>query len=114
MDIGVGDPFDRLRLQAGVDSLIGSLRRQGYVNALALEDFQRGRDGTAQVALDVRPGPRYRLREIRIEGGETIGEDVIRDLFPLRAGDYYNQEAEQEGQRNLFGLEAIRFASILF
>ncbi|WP_419858160.1 BamA/TamA family outer membrane protein [Candidatus Palauibacter irciniicola] len=112
VDIGVGDPFDRGRLQAGVDSLIGSLRRQGYVNAMALEDFARGLDGTAQVALDVRPGARYRLREVRIEGGETIGEDVIRDLFTLRAGDYYNQEAEQEGQRNLFGLEAIRFASI--
>ena len=113
VDIGVGDPFDRGRLQAGVDSLMGSLRRQGYVNAMALEDFRRGRDGTAQVALDVRPGARYRLGEIRIEGGEAIGEDVIRDLLPLRAGDYYNQEAEQEGQRNLFGIDAIRFASIL-
>jgi len=113
VDIGVGDPFDRNRLQAGVDSLIGSLRRQGYVYAMALEDYQRSRDGTAQVALDVRPGARYRLGEIRIEGGEAIGEDVIRDLLPLRTGDYYNQEAEQEGQRNLFGLEAVRFASIL-
>ena len=110
--LGVGDPFDGQRLQAGVDSLIGSLRRQGYVYAMALEDFHRGRDGTAQVALDVHPGARYRLREIRIEGGEAIGEEVIRDLLPLSAGDYYNQEAELEGQRNLFGLDAIRFASI--
>ena len=112
VDLDVGDPFDRIRLQAGVDSLIGSLRRQGYVQAMALSDFNREQGGTAQVALDVRPGPRYRLREIAIEGGEAIGEDVIRALLPLREGDYYNQEAEQEGQRNLFGLDAIRFASI--
>lgn len=112
VDIGVGEPFDRIRLDAGVDSLIGSLRRQGYVNAMALEDYRRDREGAAQVALDVRPGPRYRLREIRIEGGEALGEEVIRDLLPLRAGDYYNQEAEQQGQRNLFALDAIRFASI--
>ena len=113
VDIGVGDPFDRIRLDAGVDSLIGSLRRQGYVNAMALEDYGRDRDGAAQVALDVRPGVRYRVRDIRVEGGETLGEEVIRDLLPLRAGDYFNQEAEQEGQRNLFALDAVRFASIL-
>ncbi|WP_420633736.1 BamA/OMP85 family outer membrane protein [Candidatus Palauibacter sp.] len=107
-----GDPFDLYRLQAGKDTLVQSLRRQGYVEASVFEEAQRTEGGAAQVALDVQPGPRFRLGEIRIEGGETVGERVIRDLLPLRPGDYYNQDAEQEGQRNLFGLEAIRFASI--
>ena len=107
-----GDVFDQRRLMAGQDSLVRALRQQGYVTATVFEEADRPYQGPARVSLDVRAGSRFRVGEVRIEGAEAIGEDVIRELFPLRAGEYYNQEAEQEGQRNLFGLEAVRFASI--
>lgn len=107
-----GDPFDQIRLRDGKESLVRALRRQGYVAATLFEAAERPYEGAARVDIDVQPGPRFRVGEIRVEGAGSLGEDVIRDLFPLRPGEYYNQEAEQEGQRNLFGLEAIRFASI--
>ena len=110
--MGPGDPFDRIRLQAGKDSLVQLLRERGYVEALILEDTRRTVGGGAIVRLDVRPGTRFRLGDIRVTGAGALGEGVIRDLVPLRPGQYYSQEAEEEGQRNLFALDAIRFASI--
>ena len=110
--LDAGDAFDQIRLRDGKAGLVATLRRQGYVTANVFEEADRPYEGSVRVELDVRPGPRFRVGEVRIEGAEAIGEEVIRELFPLRPGEYYNQEAEQEGQRNLFGLEAVRFASI--
>ena len=107
-----GDAFDQIRLEIGKDSLVRSLRRQGYVAATVFEAAERPYGGSAIVEIDVHPGPRFRVGEVRVEGAGNLGDEVIRELFPLRAGEYYNQEAEEEGQRNLFGLEAVRFASI--
>ena len=112
LGLAEGDPLDRIRLQVGKDSLVRILRRQGYIEALVLEGGSRVYGGPARVEVDVHPGPRFRVGEVRIEGAEAFGEKVVRDLFPLAPGQYYNQEVEQEGQRNLFGLEAVRFASI--
>ncbi|MCG8468399.1 MAG: BamA/TamA family outer membrane protein [Gemmatimonadetes bacterium] len=107
-----GDRFDQLRLEAGKDSLVRSLRQRGYIEALVFEETSRETNGPAHVSLEVSPGPRFRVGEIRLEGADAIGEEVVRALLTIRPGQYYDQRQEEESQRLLFGLDAIRFASI--
>ncbi len=112
LGVAQGDPFDQIRLEAGKDSLVRVLREQGYVEALVLQDARRASGGPAQVTLDVSPGRRFRVGEIHIEGAEALGEGVVRDLLTIRPGQYYSRGLEEDSQRDLFGLDAIRFASI--
>ncbi len=110
---GPGDRFDQVRLEAGKDSLVHGLRELGYIDALVLQDalIPRG-EGGAQVRLDVSHGSRYRVGEIRVVGGEAIGEGVVRRFIRIGPGEFYQQSRLDDSQRDLFALDAVRFASI--
>lgn len=109
---GTGDRFDQLLLEAGKDSLVRAMREQGHIEALILQDAQRDLGGPARITLDVSPGPRFRVGEVRIDGADAIGEGVVRDLMTIGPGQYFRPSRVEDSQRNLFGLEAVRFASI--
>lgn len=107
-----GDRFDQFRLAMGKDSLVRALRELGYIQTTVLEDLLRRPEGGAQVSLEVVPGRRYRISNIFVDGAETIGEEVVRELIQIVPGDYYTQSRVNDSQRILFGVDAVRFASI--
>jgi outer membrane protein insertion porin family/translocation and assembly module TamA len=107
-----GDPFDQVRLELGRDSLQRELRNAGYLSVFILEDYFVPLGEGARVALDVTPGARFRVGSTYVEGGEEIGDRTIRRLLDIGSGDYYSQRRVQEGQRTLFSLDAVRFASV--
>jgi len=107
-----GDRFDQFRLRVAEDSLVRALHERGFIQATVLEDLLRPPGGGARVHLDVSPGARFRVGRIEVEGAEDIGEGVVRDLLRIRSGEYLSQSRVEDGQRALFGVEAIRFASI--
>jgi len=112
LGVGSGDRFDQLRLEIGKDSLVRALREQGYIEALILQDARRERGGAAQVTLEVSTGSRFRVGDVRIEGAEAIGEAVVRSLLTVQSGQFFSQRRGEESQRNLFALDAVRFAAI--
>lgn len=107
-----GDPFDRIRLDAGKQLIRERLQSQGHVDAVVLEDTYIPPGEGARVTLDVHPGPRLRVGRILIEGAESVTERVIRQFLTFRSGEHFDQRKILESQRNLFGLDALRFASI--
>lgn len=113
-DIGLeeGGPFDRILLESDRSLIRSRLANEGYVNAAVLEESIVPDSGGARVTLEVRPGTRVRVGEIRIRGSEKIGDRVIREFLTLEEGDFYSEAEVQESQRALFQLGAIRFASI--
>jgi outer membrane protein insertion porin family/translocation and assembly module TamA len=112
VDLEVGDPFDQVRLEAGRDSLERELRDRGYLAAAILEDYFVPRGEGAHVTLDVSTGARYRIGQIYVEGGGEIGDRTIRRLLDARSTEYYSESNVQDGQRTLFALDAVRFASV--
>ncbi len=108
----VGDPFDQVQLEVGRDSLQRELRDRGYLNAAILEDYFVPRGEGARVTLEVSPGARYRIGRVHVDGGDEIGVRTVRRLVNIRSGAYYSQSAVQDGQRTLFALDAVRFASV--
>lgn len=108
-----GDPFDLVALSRGEQQITTELQNRGYLHATVLHDYflPKG-ERTARVSLDVDPGTRVRISEVRVEGAKGIGEKVVRQFLTFAPGQYYDQRKINESQRNLYGLSAVRFANI--
>jgi len=111
-----GSPLNNLLLEATRDTIVGRLRDVGYPRAYVLKNqFIPTGSYDAVVEFDVVPGPWSRFGEIAIErvGDETVLSDrSLRRMLPFQQGDRYSRQLIYEAQRNLFGLDLVRNASI--
>lgn len=107
-----GDPFDRVRLDAGKELVRDRLLNLGHVDAVVLEDTYIPPGEGARVRLEVAPGRRTRVGEVRIEGTESLSPGLLRRFLAFESGQYYDQRKLFESQRNLYSLDAIRFANV--
>jgi len=111
--VGPGDPLDLTGLQAGEGEIVAHLRDHGYPEAVVLREYFIPTGGAgARVTLDVEPGPRARIGAVEVTGTEALSPSVIRRFLDVGEGDVYSQDRLLEGQRNLYGLEAIRYANV--
>lgn len=108
-----GEPFDLVELGAAKEALADRLRNRGYPEAAVLDEyFIPAGSREVELTLDVRPGPRARFGTIEVEGAGAVGEEVVRQVLAFRPGQYYRQAGVLQSQRDLYSLEAIRFANI--
>jgi outer membrane protein assembly complex protein YaeT len=108
-----GDRLDLVELEQGKGRIVDWLRNRGYPDAAVLtEYFIPAGERTAELTLDVRPGSRMRVGEIRIEGAEALGTDVVRRVLTFESGEWYRRSSILESQRSLYQLGALRFADI--
>ena len=104
------DEFRLLQLQ---DQTLGWVRDQGYAFAeVAAESEVDSLRNRARVTILVDPGPRGRVSEIRVEGIESVSENVVLRELPFRVGDRFSRSKLVEGQRELFGLNLFQIALI--
>ncbi len=106
-----GEPFD----EEAFDKTIGALRRalsdRGYAYATVTNNASIDIvHHTADVVLEVRPGPRCTIGEVTIEGLDPLPEGPIRRAFAVRSGQPYSEVALGNGQQAL--LELGVFASV--
>ncbi|HTO69966.1 MAG TPA: BamA/TamA family outer membrane protein [Myxococcota bacterium] len=66
----------------------------------------------ATIAWTARPGPRVTLGVIRIEGMETVGEEVIRRELAFKSGDLYKESELEQSQRQVSDLGLFRTVQI--
>ena len=108
-----GQPFDLVELSRGKEALADRLRNRGYPRAAVLDEYFIPRDSrSVELTLDVRPGPRARFGEVRVGTGGGLGEGVVRKILSFEPGQLYRQERVLQSQRDLYQLEAVRFANI--
>lgn len=108
-----GAPFDLVELGRAKEALADRLRNRGYPRAAVLDEYFIPRESrSVELTLDVRPGPRSRFGEIEVEGAGSVGESVVRQVLTFGPGQLYRQERVLQSQRDLYRLEAIRFANI--
>lgn len=114
LPVEAGDRLDLPRLDEARDSIQRGLRDHGYAHADVLRNLFIPADAPyeAEVEFDVYTGPVARFGPIEVVGNEKVSEDVIRRMLPFQEGGRYSREAIHDGQRNLFGLEIFRHASI--
>jgi outer membrane protein assembly complex protein YaeT len=109
----VGAPFDRLKLQAAMDTITRRLRSRGYPEAEVFREFTADVPSRrASVTLNAVPGSHARFSAVRVEGARRVDTAVVRTLLGVRAGDPYSELPLLEGQRFLYRADLFRFASV--
>ncbi|MEP6780065.1 MAG: BamA/TamA family outer membrane protein [Gemmatimonadaceae bacterium] len=118
-------PFDRVRVQGAVDTVVERLRNAGYAraqqpSAVISIDTASASDSTpgrVQLGFGFNPGPRFSIAEIhvRIQGiGEkrTVDSADIMSLMRLRAGQRFSANNVLNAQRDLYHTDAFRLVLI--
>jgi outer membrane protein insertion porin family len=69
-------------------------------------------EGETILTLVADPGPRLRVGELTVVGADVLSESVLRREVPLRQGSWFSQDRLTEGERELLGLDMVRFAAL--
>lgn len=108
-----GDVFNRYVMQATADTIARRLRNRGYPTAEVLVGYeQRTEERLASVSLDVQPGQRAIIGEVRISGQERVDSTMVIQLLSARPGGLYSEADLFESQRNLYSSDLFRLASV--
>ena len=108
-----GDPFNRFAMQASADSITRRLKDRGYPDARVYTAFESDRDArAAKVQLEVAPGKRAVFGGVSVVGTQRIHPQLVRNLLIARPGRRYSQDELFQSQRNLYGSDLFRFATV--
>ena len=105
LPLHVGDPFNRMLLQASADTIIARLRNNGYPYAEVLRNFDSEAGALrAEVALEALPGPHMRIGEVLIRGLRDVDTTTIRRVMSVQPGGRFNQDILYQTQRDLYAM----------
>jgi outer membrane protein assembly factor BamA len=116
-----GGVYDKIRLQAAIDSIVVRLLNNGYAHAgEPLRDISVVDSvNRARVKLTFLPGPVAHIGRIHfeVEGNEPgrppqIDTTTLRKLLAFQPGDLYRQRDLLRTQRDLYGLETYRHVDV--
>lgn len=120
-----GQRFDRIKVQALIDSVVERLQNAGYARAHqpvvdVSIDTASARDtipAKVRLALTFAPGARLRVGEVhvRIQGIDdrrTVDSADIMSLMRLRPGQRYRVRNVVEAQRDLYRTDAFKLVLI--
>jgi outer membrane protein insertion porin family len=114
LPIRAGDRLNLMALQVAADTLTERLQNRGYPQAEVFRDVFVPRGSLeGEVLLDVFPGPAARFGPIEVAGQVEVSEAVIRRMIPFEEGSPYSRDALFDAQRNLYGMEIFRQATVL-
>jgi outer membrane protein assembly complex protein YaeT len=113
LPLQLGDPFNRFLLQATKDSVVRRLQNRGYPQADAFLSYRQSGDNlNASVGLDVYPGTRSYVGDIRVEGADRLSSDMVRSLLTTSSGDQFSRENLFRSQRNLYRSDLFRYVAV--
>jgi outer membrane protein assembly factor BamA len=121
MRVLAGGVYDRVRLQAIVDTILEHLRDRGYAAAqhLLRQDSVDYTRNVASVHREFLPGRIHRIARIDVEivpvrpdAPVAIGEPTVRSLLSFDVGDIYRERDLFRSQRDLYLLDAYRHVEI--
>lgn len=115
LELRKGIPFDRTHLQSAIDTIKTRLRNNGYPRADVAASFTADTlTHRALVDLDILPGSRARIGDVRVFNdtlpgqAPRLGAATIRRLSTVRAGDLYSDRDVADAQRTLYQTDLFR------
>ncbi|MGH7499133.1 MAG: BamA/OMP85 family outer membrane protein [Gemmatimonadales bacterium] len=108
-----GDPFNRYVMQLTSDTIGRRLRDRGYPATRVFSSFETNKDAnTAKVAMDVEPGHKAVIGEVKVEGTNQVDPELARKLLVSKPGRLFSQDELFQSQRNLYASDLFRFANV--
>ncbi len=109
-----GEPFRQSDWSGAKTAALGELRGDGYPTATWQSTHARidATAETAALALQVMPGPLFRLGPIEVVGIERYDEGAVRRLAAFGQGDVYSEKALLDYQERLVKSGLFEGASV--
>jgi outer membrane protein insertion porin family len=119
LDVRVGDPFDRERLDSTVAAARTRLWNRGYPRADVLRSYEvRAAERSATLEINLVPGRRTFLVQPTLivhpaDGrSQQISDAAVRRIIGFSEGDLYRENQLLAAQRALFQTGAYRFVDV--
>ncbi len=113
LPLRVGEPFNRLRMQASADTIKARLAERGRPFAQVFRGFDVDRGArAATVAFTVDPGPRTVVEGVEVEGARQIDERVVRRMLSVAPGRLYRQRDLYQSQLDLYRMEVFNYVNV--
>lgn len=107
LDIKEGDPLNVFAFSEGIEKLKTAYRAKGYADVAVVNEGTdkvinySDQNRLADVTLEVKEGPQYRVGKILIEGRNKTSEKVVLREIPLKEGDILEEPKIREAEANL-------------
>ena len=92
------------KFEEDAEMVVAFYRENGYlqinVGEPTLKPIRDSKDGTQRymtLEIPVTEGLRYKVNKFEFAGNDKVPGDVMRPLFKMRTGDYYNEKRIREG-----------------
>ncbi len=115
----IGDPFDRIRLAATVDTIRTRLRNSGYPRANVRPTYNPHPGAFSGAAgFEVNPGRFARLGTVELDIQPAVGRKqqiptkIARKLLGLKTKDVYRDRDLAAAQRNLYRLDSYQHVEV--
>ena len=120
LDLRPGVVFDRTRLQAAIDSIKTRLRDNGFPRADVAASYTvfDTIGHRARVALEVIPGQRATIGEIRVfddalpGAPRRLSDSTVLRLLSVSSGDEYSEHDLADAQRELYQSDLFRHVEV--
>lgn len=113
LPLRLGDPFNRFLMQASADTIARRLQDRGYPQAEVYLNFSVNTgQRTAKVGMDVYPGTRSVVGDVRVEGTARVDSSLVRSLLTTSRGQRYSREELFRSQRNLYRSDLFRYVAV--
>ena len=108
-----GEIFNLREFAASADTVLDAMQARGHARAELLRNFTVDLErGVAVANLEAVPGPRVTVDSIVVVGAENLGRATALRQLELVSGDLLRADRLVRGQRNLYSLDIVQFATV--
>jgi outer membrane protein insertion porin family len=111
-----GGKVDRTKIEADRETLTAYYRSLGYFRARVSRSLDYDDDGKwLKLTFIIDEGPRYKVRNVSIEGSTKFVTDPLLKFLELKGGEYFNQSEQLKDVNtliDLYGSQGHVFADI--
>jgi outer membrane protein assembly factor BamA len=113
LPLQVGDPFNRLLMQASSDTVRLRLADRGRPFAQVFRNFDTDSERrTAAIHFEVDPGPRVTIGQVAVLGTDEVDESVVRRTIVVQPGQVFRQRDLYRSQLELYRTQLFDYVSI--
>jgi outer membrane protein insertion porin family len=92
------------KFEEDAEAVVAFYRDRGYLqvdvgqpNLKKIRDSKDGKERFMTLEIPITEGQRFRVEKFEFAGNDKVPADVMRPLFKMKTGDYYNEKKVREG-----------------
>ena len=100
--------YDETKFDEDAELVTDYYRSNGYIQAVVgtpevkvLEDEKDGKTRWIELRVPVQEGERYKVGTFNFDGNTVVKSDVLRPMFNIHPGDYYDQNQIRKGYQKV-------------